>query len=181
MRLASIVAVSIAFLSLWFLCATRHWSEIESLAGIRNAPSGQPSPGPAPSPTPQPIALRAALTGEKLALAGTVPTREAKDALLSEARRLYGDENIIDALNVRDGGANPPLGWLPGALSLLPLARTAGFTIGERQAKLTGYVPTDKVRSDTLALARTTLGEGWTVTDRLHIGAAPPAGSATGI
>ena len=170
MRTWAIPLAIISFLALWAGCTCKHLPEIEKLAAKYDAAS-TPKPGASPAAVAESAALTAALTGETLTLSGIVPTAEAKTEILARARSLYGEDKVVDAMTVAPDGRPAPEGWLKGALAALPWAKTVGFTASERTMTLQGSVPTDKVKSDTLTLAKKTLGAGWAIDDRLHVGA----------
>ena len=167
MRTWATLGAILAFLVIWLGCTCKHQDEITALATKYGAkPSATPGIAPASG-----AALAVALVGEKLTLSGVVPTEEARTQLLAEAKRLYGEGNVVDSMTVAPAGKAAPEGWLKGALAALPWGKTVGFTVGEKTLTLSGSVPTDKVKSDTLSLAKKTLGDGWTLDDRLHVGA----------
>ena len=169
MRSWAIPAAILAFLAIWMGCTCKHRGEIEALAA-KYGGKATPTPGRTPSVATESASLSASLSGEKLTLSGVVPTEDAKAQLLAEAKRLYGEGAVVDEMTVAPKDASAPEGWLKGALAALPWAKTVGFALGGKEIALTGAVPTDKVKSDTLALAKKTLGDGWTIDDRLHVG-----------
>ena len=180
MRVGTVLLALLTFLALWIFCITIHWGEIAAMTGARTSLATRASSSPKPYPPSESLSLTAALANDKLVLSGAIPSNETKAQLLDEAKRLFGESNVLDKLSVRPNGSPAPLGWLPGALAVLPLAKTVGFALGERRAVFQGYVPTEKMKSSTLALARTTLGDGWTVVDSVQVGTPPPAGRAVG-
>jgi OmpA-OmpF porin, OOP family len=123
------------------------------------------------------VSLQVALSGQTLTLGGQVPSQEAKAEILAKAKSLYGDDKVVDSMTIAPNGLATSEGWLKGALAALPWAKTVGFTATDKTMTLQGSVPTAKVKSDTLTLATNTLGAGWTIDDRLHVGA---GGQATG-
>lgn len=177
MRTWAILGAILTFLAIWSGCTCKHQSEIAALATKYGEKPSHATPGVQPTSGAERAALSVALAGEKLTLSGNVPSEEARAQLLTEAKRLYGEGNIVDKTIVASVGKAAPEAWLTSALSALPWAKTVGFTVGEKSIALTGAVPTDKVKSDTVTLAKNTLGAGWTIEDRLRVGA---SGSATG-
>ena len=170
MRSLAITGAILAFLAIWTGCTCRHWNQIESIVSA-NRPGGNAVATENAKERTESLALTATMSENFLTLRGTVPDAATKEAVLNEAKRLFGNESVIDQLTVSTTGKSAPAGWQNVVLKALPLARTVGFTVGDRKLTFHGGVPTDKVKADTLALAGETLPEGWTLDDRLHVGA----------
>ena len=175
MRTWAILGAILIFLTIWSGCTCKHEGAIAALAARYGA---SPSATPHGAVVAERASLGVALSGDRLTLSGVVPSEEAKAKLLAEAKRLYGEASVVDSMTIAPDGKAVPDGWLKGALGALPWAKTVRFTAGERTMTLQGSVPTDKIKSDTLALATKELGAGWTIDDRLHVGA---GGVAKGI
>ena len=157
MRLFAIILAVVTFLAVWIGCTCKHWGEIVALSQKRGSHRFQGGLY-SPSPAGEVASLTARMDGKKLLLSGTAPSEDSRARLLARARELYGEEGVVDGIVVRASGKDVPDVWLKGALVALPLAKTFGFTVAERSITLSGTVPTDKVKGDSVALAQSLQG-----------------------
>lgn len=137
-RAAIIISGILGFLLLTYLCAKLHTPVLTA------AP-------PLASPS-----LNANVVDGKLTLSGTLPNEATKNAVLAEANKVYGAENVIDQLNVSNTVSNAA--WMPAGLGMFGLlkegVKKAGFAVENSKLMVTGIVKDADAERQLLAEAR---------------------------
>lgn len=132
----------LAFALLCFLCISYH--------GPSFLAATTPSVANLAAPT-----FTARLFDGKVTLSGTLPDQAAKDKVLAEARRVYGEGKFIDNLQISNRTGFPNAAWLPAALALLPLTQQTnnegGFTLDGGSVTVRGLVEGDDVKTKLIA------------------------------
>ena len=140
---------ALAFALLCFLCINYHGPTL--LASV--------SGGAPVAANLAALNLEARLFNGKVTLSGTLPDQAAKDKVLAEAKRLYGEGQFIDNLQVSARTGFPTASWLPAAVALLPLAKQAnnegGFALAGGSVTVRGMVENDETKNKLIAAATT--------------------------
>lgn len=151
----------LAFALLCFLCINYHGSGL--LASVNS---------PASVATLAAPNFAARLFDGKVTLSGTLPDQAAKDQVLAEAKRLYGEGKFIDNLQVSNRTGFPNAAWLPAALALLPLAQQTnnegGFTLDGGSVTVRGLVENDALKTKLIADA-TKAATPFTLVDKVIV------------
>lgn len=85
---------------------------------------------------------------EKLTLTGSVPTERKKERLLSQAKLVYGFDNVIDEISVSESA--PVLNWKGKTLDLMAKLATLGpfsLTLNNDAIAVDAKVPDDTIKS----------------------------------
>ena len=85
---------------------------------------------------------------EKLTLTGSVPTERKKERLLSQAKLVYGFDNVIDEISVSESA--PVLHWKGKTLDLMAKLATLGpfsLTLNNDAIAVDAKVPDDTIKS----------------------------------
>ena len=135
----------LAFVLLCFLCIGYHGPTLlASVNGTAPAAANLAAPN-----------LEARLFNGKVTLTGTLPDQAAKDKVIAEAKRLYGEGQFIDNLQVSARTGFPNATWLPAAVAMLPLAKQAsnegGFAMNGGSVTVRGMVESDETKTKLIA------------------------------
>ena len=116
--------IPLALAGLWIAGVTPPMSSCcgGSTVATQVPPVAVAKPAPAPAPAVAPVALIApevefVSADGKITLKGKVADDRTKEVLLSDARRTFGDGNVIDKLEVSAGRG--PLAWIGSAKQLM--------------------------------------------------------------
>ena len=129
-----------------------------------------PSPSIAPALT-QPT-LQVLFTSGRITLSGTLPDEASRKRIDSRARDLYGNDKVVNNLNVsaKVSGAD----WLPAALQLLALAgqgtSNGRLRIEGRTAAIGGEVANPDVKTNLLRAAIVAAKGSLVINDQLSVG-----------
>ena len=134
-------------------------------------------PAPAPAPAVAPVAALVAPEVEfaaadgKITLKGKIADERTKDVLLSEARRTFGDGNVIDKIEIVSGRG--PLAWIGSTRQLLSdfrdMPAPASIAAGAGVVTLTGVVDSEAVKDLRGKQARAHFGEGVTIANAIMV------------
>lgn len=134
----------LAFALLCFLCISYHGPQFLAAANSTAPAASLAAPN-----------LTARLFDGKVTLSGTLPDQAAKDKVLVDAKRLYGEGKFIDNLQVSNRTGFPNAAWLPAAVALLPLAQQTnnegGFTVDGGSVTVRGLVESDELKNKLIA------------------------------
>jgi hypothetical protein len=167
-----------AFAALSAVCIWRYAPLISAEMRSRAAAEAKSAPSSAlvlPS-------LKASLAGGQVVLEGLLPDAAAKARALARARESFGAGKFADRVQVQEGLWSPGAGWLPTALSLLPLAARAGegggVEVRGHRVTLSGRVSAAGDKARLLEDAAKLLGPAFTLNDRVAVGDAQGGGPA---
>lgn len=110
--------------------------------------------------------LRAEFDGAGLVLTGRIPDVALRDAIVGNARRLYGAGHVADRLKVVP---TTPVGWLNGAFPPdLRETRRAVALLQDGRLLVSGETATDLARSRVDAALKATSPSSWQLDLRLN-------------
>ena len=112
----------------------------------------------------------------KITLTGTVPDQSSHDALVQQAVTAFGQDNVVDQLNVSADVA--PATWssgLPGLVALLAKDFKGSVTGDATAVAVTGVASNAAIKKGLLDAAATAAGSGVQVIDKVTVVAPRPA------
>lgn len=124
------------------------WSVLPS-PNASPASAEKPAVAAAATPAASLGALAMVYAGGKLTITGDVPDEKSKERLLKPARLLFGAENIVDQITVKEGV--PGFWWKTKPLDVFAkLKNLASFSLdlGNNEIKLVGATGTDSAKAN---------------------------------
>ena len=117
---------------------------------------------------PMPGRLELIKHGPTLTLRGSVPSEEAREALVAQAESVWGEGNVIDELTI-DPALDPLPEWLPEVTDAMALRRgDLTVTLADRTATVQGEVLSELTEERILGAA-STLMPGFDIVDDLVV------------
>jgi OmpA-OmpF porin, OOP family len=158
----------LALAALIFFCIKTHAPEIAQKLGLATQPSVSSTTAKALTPP----SLNAAIADGKVTLTGPMPTEVARNSVTLEAKKVFGENNVVDQMTVSNGVA--PATWLP----LLPQIFAAGKSVNNAEVGIKGNaliitaeVPTQGDKTALISQITAAAGSGITVNDRVSVAA----------
>jgi OmpA-OmpF porin, OOP family len=171
MIVVTTVVAAIVLASLWWV---KRAAPVAAPAAAVSTPSTPAAPAPAAAEAFSLGKLALAFAAGKLTISGDVPTDRKKDRILSQAKLMFGDANVVDQINVKPDAM--PVNWKGKTLDLMSRLTSlnnspSGFTLNlaGNAATINGEVGSEDVQGDWGKWLNGFFVDGLAVTNNLKI------------
>jgi OmpA-OmpF porin, OOP family len=142
-------------------------------ASATQTASQTPSQTPTATATLNLPSANAKLAGGAVTLTGSVPTEDARKALVAAATTTFGAGHVVDQLTVDAGVSDDGLSGFAGLFPALGKNATATADLAQGVLTLTGAVASADARTKIDAAAAAVVGDPSKVSDKLTVAATP--------
>jgi OOP family OmpA-OmpF porin len=173
----TLLAALLLGLAAWlFFCTLRHAPMVfMSKADNSNTSQGANTNPHGQSPTTHSAApmFAAKIIGNKITLSGSVPDQTAKDNIVAKAKEIYGEENVVDELQV---SANAPkVAWFGSMGRIFELIRgqvdggNVSADLNANSVTINGEVTDQQIKDSITREAQTAVGKDVTINNEITV------------
>ncbi|MGB8338525.1 MAG: OmpA family protein [Burkholderiales bacterium] len=165
-----LIMAVLALAALMFFCVRTHAPTLAAKLGVA-APAAAVA-----SSALNPASLNALVANGKITLNGVLPDEAARKNVTTEAKKTFGEANVIDRTNI--GSNIAAAGWLsalPQAFSAIKLLASGALNFNNGNVTIKAEVPTQNDKSALLQQFTASVGGNIRVNDQIIVTAAPAA------
>jgi len=154
----------IAFVLLCISCIYYYAPQLATIEATATTPS---------SITLASSTLELRLLNGKVSLSGMLPDQSAKNQVLARAKRIFGEGNFTERLQVNNQTAFPSADWFNAALALMPFVAQIGgegvVTLESQTVTIRGLVESSDIKSRLMSEAINAAGKRIRVEDKILV------------